>query len=40
MVESGSVRPVIDRRFSLDEAIEALEYQSKGHARGKSVVVP
>jgi NADPH:quinone reductase-like Zn-dependent oxidoreductase len=40
MVESGSVRPVIDRRFSLDEAIEALEYQSQGHARGKSVVIP
>lgn len=40
MVESGRVKPVIDRRFSLDEAAEALAYQSEGHARGKSVVIP
>jgi NADPH:quinone reductase-like Zn-dependent oxidoreductase len=40
MVEAGTVRPVIDRRFSLDEAVEALHYQGEGHARGKSVVIP
>lgn len=40
MVESGLVKPVMDRRFSLEEAAEALAYQSEGHARGKSVVIP
>jgi NADPH:quinone reductase-like Zn-dependent oxidoreductase len=40
MVETGQVKPVIDRRFSLDEAVSALAYQSEGHARGKSVVIP
>ncbi len=40
MVESGTVTPVMDRRFSLDEAVEALHYQGEGHARGKSVVIP
>ena len=34
------VSPVIDRRFSLDEAVEALHHQGEGHARGKSVVIP
>ncbi len=40
MVEAGQVQPVMDRRFSLDEAVAALAYQSEGHARGKSVVIP
>lgn len=40
MVESGQVSPAMDRRFGLDEAADALAYQSEGHARGKSVVVP
>jgi len=40
MVESDQVRPVMDRQFSLDQAAEALAYQSEGHARGKSVVTP
>lgn len=39
MVEEGKLRPVIDRRFALDEAVEALAYQAEGHARGKSIVV-
>jgi NADPH:quinone reductase-like Zn-dependent oxidoreductase len=38
MVEDGKLRPVIDRRFTLDEAIDALAYQAIGHARGKSIV--
>ncbi len=38
MVDEGTLRPVIDRRFSFDEAIEALAYQATGHARGKSIV--
>lgn len=39
MVEAGKVRPAIDRRFTLEEAVEALAYQSEGHARGKTLVV-
>ena len=39
MVDEGRIRPVIDRRFKLEEAVEALAYQAEGHARGKSLVV-
>jgi NADPH:quinone reductase-like Zn-dependent oxidoreductase len=38
MVEEGKLRPVIDRRFTLDDSIDALAYQATGHARGKSIV--
>jgi NADPH:quinone reductase-like Zn-dependent oxidoreductase len=38
MVEEGTLRPVIDRRFALAEAVDALAYQASGHARGKSIV--
>lgn len=40
MVSDSTLRPVIDRRFTLDQAIDALAYQAQGHARGKSIVVP
>lgn len=39
MVEAGTVTPVMDQRWSLDEAPEALRRQGEFHARGKSVVV-
>ncbi len=35
---TGKVVPVIDRRYSLNEAPEALRYSEKGHARGKVVI--
>ncbi|MEX1091518.1 MAG: NAD(P)-dependent alcohol dehydrogenase [Acidimicrobiia bacterium] len=38
MVEEGKLRVVIDRRFTLDEAIDALAYQATGHAKGKSII--
>jgi NADPH:quinone reductase-like Zn-dependent oxidoreductase len=38
--ERGDLRPVMDRRFTLDEAGEALRVQGEFHARGKSVVIP
>jgi NADPH:quinone reductase-like Zn-dependent oxidoreductase len=38
LLESGQVRPVIDRRYSLDEVPEALRYMGEGHARGKVVI--
>ena len=40
MVEQGLVRPVMDRRFPLEEAGEALRLQGEFHNRGKSVVLP
>jgi len=38
MIESGKVTPVIDKRFSLDEAQAALSYVETKHARGKVIV--
>jgi NADPH:quinone reductase-like Zn-dependent oxidoreductase len=38
--ERGGLRPVMERRWSLHEAGEALRVQGEFHARGKSVVVP
>jgi NADPH:quinone reductase-like Zn-dependent oxidoreductase len=40
LVEQGLVRPVMDRRFILDDAAEAVRAQGEFHARGKSVVLP
>jgi len=39
LVETGKVRPVMDRRYSLSDAVDLLHYQGEGHARGKSIVV-
>jgi NADPH:quinone reductase-like Zn-dependent oxidoreductase len=38
LIEKGSIRPVIDRRFPLIEAAEALRYYQSGHPAGKVVV--
>jgi NADPH:quinone reductase-like Zn-dependent oxidoreductase len=38
LLESGEVTPVIDRRYTLAEAPEALAYLGKGHARGKIII--
>lgn len=40
LCQSGAVRTVIDRRYPLEQAAEALQYLGVGHARGKVVVVP
>jgi NADPH:quinone reductase-like Zn-dependent oxidoreductase len=37
-VESGAVRPVIDRRYPLERAIEAIQYLEAGHTQGKVVI--
>jgi NADPH:quinone reductase-like Zn-dependent oxidoreductase len=34
----GAIKPVIDRRYSLDQTVDAMRYLSKGHARGKVVI--
>ncbi len=38
LLEAGEVAPVIDRRYPLSEAAEALRYLAEGHARGKVVL--
>jgi len=38
LMGSGKLKPVIDRRYSLNEAAEAVRYLAEGHARGKVVV--
>jgi NADPH:quinone reductase-like Zn-dependent oxidoreductase len=38
LFEAGKVKSVIDRRYPLIEAAEALRYLGEGHARGKVVI--
>jgi len=38
LLESGAVRPTIDRRFALDDVADALRYVGTGHAAGKVVL--
>ncbi len=38
LLESGEVRSVIENRYDLDSAIEALAYLGEGHSRGKNVI--
>ena len=39
LLKAGKVVPVIDRRYPLREAAEALRYLGAGHARGKVVII-
>lgn len=39
LVESGRMKPVIDRTYELSETPEALGYVGEGHVRGKVVIV-
>ncbi len=38
MMEAGTLKPVIDRTYKLDQAPEAIRYLEEGHARGKVVI--
>jgi len=38
LIAAGKLRPAIDRRYPLDEIVEALRWVEDGHARGKVVV--
>ncbi|QGQ48646.1 NAD(P)-dependent alcohol dehydrogenase [Metabacillus sediminilitoris] len=38
LLEAGKVRPVIDKRYKLDEVPEAFKYFDEGHAQGKVVI--
>ena len=39
LLEAGKVVPVIERRYPLNDAAEALLYAGNGHARGKIVII-
>ena len=38
LVDSGAIRPVIDRIFPFDSTLDALAYVESGHAKGKVVL--
>jgi NADPH:quinone reductase-like Zn-dependent oxidoreductase len=38
MLESGQVKPAIDRTYELNDIVEAFRYIGAGHARGKIVI--
>jgi NADPH:quinone reductase-like Zn-dependent oxidoreductase len=38
LIATGKVKPVIDRRYPLDQIVEALHWVDDGHARGKVVI--
>jgi NADPH:quinone reductase-like Zn-dependent oxidoreductase len=38
LLETGKVRPVIDKRYKLSEVTEAFKYFQEGHAQGKVVL--
>jgi NADPH:quinone reductase-like Zn-dependent oxidoreductase len=40
LIAAGKLRPVIDRRYPLDQIVEALRWVEDGHARGKVIVIP
>jgi NADPH:quinone reductase-like Zn-dependent oxidoreductase len=40
LIAAGRVRPAIDRRYPLDQVVDALRWVDEGHARGKVLVVP
>jgi len=39
MMQSGKVKPVIDRTYKLNEIQQAIAYVEEGHARGKVIIV-
>jgi NADPH:quinone reductase-like Zn-dependent oxidoreductase len=38
LIESGKVKPVIDRTYPLSQVREAMQYLEQGHARGKVIL--
>jgi len=38
MMQSGKVKPVIDRTYKLSEVPQAIRYLEEGHARGKVII--
>jgi len=40
LIREGRLRPAIDRRFTLEEIVDALRWVDEGRARGKVLVIP
>lgn len=38
LLETGKVKPVIDKRYKLSEVTEAFKYLQEGHAQGKVII--
>jgi NADPH:quinone reductase-like Zn-dependent oxidoreductase len=38
LLEKGILKPVIDRRFTLDKSADAMNYLSQGHSSGKVII--
>jgi len=38
LLESGNVKPVVEKRYELGEVADALRYMGEGHAQGKIVI--
>ena len=38
LMQSGKVKPVIDRTYPLSQIAEAMRYLETGHARGKVII--
>jgi NADPH:quinone reductase-like Zn-dependent oxidoreductase len=39
LLQTGKVRPVIDKRYSLSEVPEPIRYLEEGHAGGKVLII-